>query len=362
MAATTLDAPRHRLRLFVSWFIVGLPFYRSDPFARIFAPISIPRVPVSRGLFSFCFVVVVTVANASDGWKPKRLHHDGLPNAYQPHTKVISGGTPDGKAGFAALKRIGVKTIISVDGARPDLETAEEHGLRYVHLPHGYDGISTSHARKLAKAMTELPGPIYIHCHHGKHRSPAAAMVACIGAGFVESEKGVRFLRMAGTSQRYVGLYAAVGKARPFEEDELDRLDFAFPKVTNVPPLAKAMVNIEVRFGNLMMASRSGWKVNAAHPDIDAAHEALMLKEHFAEILRTVPGGDSSKEFREIFRGSHEAASRLETQLNRRSHTDETTSALSAAMTTLKKDCRRCHASYRDRPADTLPSKVRVWD
>ena len=100
-----------------------------------------------------------------------------------------------------------------------------------------------------------------------------------------------------------------------------------------MPPLAKAMVNIEVRFDNLMMASRSSWKVNAAHPDIDAAHEALMLKEHFAEILRTVPGGESSKEFREIFRGSHEAASRLEAQLNRRSHTVETLSALSASMT-----------------------------
>ena len=295
------------------------------------------------------------VANASDGWKPKRVHSVGLPNAYQLHTKVISGGTPDGDAGFVGLRRIGVKTVISVDGARPDIETAEKHGLRY--LPHGYDGISTSHARTLAKAVTELPGPIYIHCHHGKHRSPAAAMVACIGAGLVESEKGVAFLRAAGTSERYVGLYAAVDEARPFEQDELGGWDIAFPKVTEVPPLAKAMVNIEVSFDNLIMASRSNWKVSAAHPDIDAAHEALMLKEHFAEILRTVPNGESSKEFREIVQGSHDAASRMEAQLNRHPRTAETMSVLSDAMTTLKTDCRRCHANYRDRSTNHDPLK-----
>lgn len=317
---------------------------------------------VSRGLFTVCCIAAATALYANDAWKAERLHCDGLPNAFRLHAKVISGGTPDGDAGFAQLKQIGVKTIISVDGARPDLEAAEKQGLRYVHLPHGYDGISKSHARTLAKALTDLPGPVYIHCHHGKHRSPAAAVVACIGVGFVEIEKGFVFLRMAGTSERYVGLYAAVDQARPFEQDELDGLDSAFPKVADVPPLAKAMVNIEVRFANLMSASRSNWKVNPAHPDIDAAHEALILKEHFAEIIRTVPSGESSEEFREIFRGSHEAASRMEAQLNRHPHTAETVSVLSAAMTTLKTDCRRCHATYRDRPTNKFPSMVRVQD
>ena len=345
-------------RLFASGLIDCLPFYRSDPIARIFASIlSILRVPVSRGLFTFCLVVVVTVANASDGWKPKRLIHDGLPNAYQLHAKVISGGTPDGKAGFASLKRIGVKTVISVDGARPDLKNAEELGLRYVHLPHGYDGISASHEKTLAKAVTTLPGRIYIHCHHGRHRSPAAAMVACIGAGLVESEKGVTFLRMAGTSERYVGLYAAVDQASPFEDDELDRLDVAFAKVTDVPPLAKAMVKIEVTFDNLMTASRSNWIANTSYPDIDAAHQALILKEDFAEILRTVPRDETSKEYREILRSSHEAASRMEAQLNRRPVTAEAVTILSAALTTLKTDCRRCHASYRQLSHEQVPAK-----
>ena len=108
----------------------------------------------------------------------KKLPARHLPNALQVHLQVISGGQPEGEAGFAELKGLGIKTIISVDGAKPDLELAKKFGLRYVHLPHGYDGIPEERVEELAKAVRDLPGPIYIHCHHGKHRSPAAASAA----------------------------------------------------------------------------------------------------------------------------------------------------------------------------------------
>ena len=105
-----------------------------------------------------------------------------LPNAYRLHPRVISGGQPEGEQAFARLKELGVKTVISVDGARPEVELARKYGLRYVHLPHGYDGVPDERASELAKAVRDLPGPVYIHCHHGKHRSPAAATVACVAA------------------------------------------------------------------------------------------------------------------------------------------------------------------------------------
>src|SRR5687767_11422743 len=73
-----------------------------------------------------------------------------LPNAVQLHAKVISGGSPDGEAGFAELKELGVQTLISVDGAKPDVKRAEKYGLRYVHLPHGYDGVPQQRAKELA--------------------------------------------------------------------------------------------------------------------------------------------------------------------------------------------------------------------
>src|SRR5690606_18255679 len=55
--------------------------------------------------------------------------------------QLISGGQPKGDAAFSQLAEMGVKTIVSVDGAKPDLELAKKHGLRYVHIPIGYDGV-----------------------------------------------------------------------------------------------------------------------------------------------------------------------------------------------------------------------------
>src|SRR5215475_14398645 len=65
----------------------------------------------------------------------------GLHNVYRLTEKLLSGSSPEGDEGFASLQRLGVKTIISVDGMRPDLERAHRFGMRYVHLPIGYDGV-----------------------------------------------------------------------------------------------------------------------------------------------------------------------------------------------------------------------------
>ena len=99
----------------------------------------------------------------------------GLPNVLRVSDKLISGGVPDGDTGFASLQTLGVQTVISVDGARPDVERARKFGLRYVHLPIGYDG---GRARS-GRASARLPGRP-THRHHGKHRSLAAAAATCL--------------------------------------------------------------------------------------------------------------------------------------------------------------------------------------
>ena len=60
------------------------------------------------------------------------LQTSHLPNAVRLHEQVISGGLPDGDAGFAELRELGIKTVISVDGAKPDVATAQKHGRRTV--------------------------------------------------------------------------------------------------------------------------------------------------------------------------------------------------------------------------------------
>ncbi len=147
--------------------------------------------------------------------RPQAVTDLALPNAFRLCPEVYSGGQPEGDAGFARLAALGVKTVISVDGARPDIATAARHGLRYVHLPHGYDGIPSDRGVQLAKALRELPGPVYIHCHHGKHRSPAAAAVACVGVGFIDNKTANAFLKQAGTNP----LPRTLSVGRPGEPD-----------------------------------------------------------------------------------------------------------------------------------------------
>ena len=97
--------------------------------------------------------------------------------------RLYSGSEPHGEEGIASLKELGVKTIVSVDGAKPAVETARKYGMRYVHIPIGYDGVPEEAGQSLARLMREAETPIYVHCHHGKHRGPAAVAVACVAGG-----------------------------------------------------------------------------------------------------------------------------------------------------------------------------------
>src|SRR5262245_18303188 len=192
---------------------------------------------------------------------PVKVEAAGLPNVYRITDQLYSGGTPGGDAGFAALKKLGVKTVISVDGARPDVERARKHGLRYVHLPIGYDRVTQDQALRLARAARDLAGPVYIHCHHGEHRSPAAAAVVllCLD-GQCPVEAAVRVMKQAGTDPHYRGLYASPAALRRPTKADLDRAPADFPEVAKVTALATLMVGIEQRWDHLKLVRAAGWK------------------------------------------------------------------------------------------------------
>jgi protein tyrosine phosphatase (PTP) superfamily phosphohydrolase (DUF442 family) len=315
---------------------------------------------INPNYLRFCMMVFAlalgcTPPPAQEPRAPHRLQTEHLPNAVYVSQKVISGGLPEGDAAFAELKRLGVKTVISVDGAQPDLESARQHGLRYVHLPHGYDGIPTPRIQELAKAVRDLPGPIYIHCHHGKHRSPAAASVACVAAGTLSPEQAVPVLQMAGTSAHYRGLYRAAEKVRPFEEELLDALDVEFHESVEIPPMAEAMVAIEETHDHLRWFAAAQWQALADHPDLDAAHEALMLREHFTELLRTDDVASEPEAFREILSESEAAAQELEDALRQWQESGDGTvppALFEAAMSRVSRACTTCHEQFRDVPLD----------
>jgi hypothetical protein len=264
---------------------------------------------------------------------------------------VISGGAPEGEAAFRELSSLGVQTIVSVDGARPDLALAEKHGMRYVHIPHGYDGISEERGIELAKAVRDLPGPIYIHCHHGKHRSPAAAAVACVGAGLLPPDAALAVLRTAGTSDHYLGLYQAALRARRIDDSVMDAADAEFPATAELPPMAKAMVAIEHVYDRLKAIERAGWTTPAEEPDLDPPHEALLLREQFTELLRADGARQASRPFRDWLRESESSALELEDALRGNPKGRAADAAtVSRVFGKITQHCTKCHAEFRDRP------------
>ncbi|MCU0962892.1 MAG: hypothetical protein MUF48_22580 [Pirellulaceae bacterium] len=265
---------------------------------------------------------------------------EGLHNVMEVSHGIYSGSEPLGEEGFASLQQLGFNTIISVDGARPDVERARTYGLRYIHIPVGYDGISHESGQLLARATKEADGPIYIHCHHGKHRGPAAAAVACIAAGRMTAREALGILERAGTSKDYAGLWRDVANyAPPAADAELPEL----VEVAQVDSLAAAMAQLDRSWDHLKRCREANWSAPVEHPDLVPSQEALLIEEALREAGRNL-GSECGEQFRQWLTAAQEAARQLRVRLNTADRAGATEQFLR-----LEQSCPQCHHTYRDR-------------
>lgn len=272
--------------------------------------------------------------------------HHGVHNLIHVAPGIISGSVPEGEAGFEELERLGVKTVVSVDGTEPDLKLAHEHGMRYVHLPVGYHGIDPSRQLELAKAVKELPGPVFMHCHHGVHRGPAAAASAAVLLGSLSNEEAVAFLKKAGTSPNYPGLYACVTAAKAASAEALASAPAEFPEVAPVPGFVHAMASAQEAYDHLVEIRDAGWKTPADHPDLVPRAEAQRLHE-FMKTLRDPPHLDAARqgEFDKLLEASQARARELHEAVGGGS---STAGDLSDRLKAVSTSCKACHAVFRD--------------
>ncbi|MCW8131882.1 MAG: cytochrome c [Planctomycetota bacterium] len=275
-----------------------------------------------------------------------------LENAHRLTEKVITGAEPHGAASFQALKDLGVRTVISVDGSAPDLEEAHKYGLRYVHLPIGYDGVPKERSEELAKALLELPGPFYIHCHHGKHRGPAAAVTACVVSGQMNNDEAVAGMKVLGTGENYLGLWKSAREAQAVPQKELKNLKVKFRETAEIPPLAEAMVHMDHAFENLKDCKKAGWTTPKDHPDLDPPHEALRLREIWTEVMRTAEFSKRPDDFKAWSKDAENHARDLEDALRawKKSGEAKPSEKVESAFKALQQNCNTCHASYRNVP------------
>lgn len=165
------------------------------------------------------------------------------------------------------------------------------------------------------------------------------------------SAQAVPLLKFAGTSPQYEGLYAVAAAAKPLDQAALDNLPVKFTELAKLPLLAEAMSLLEQNFDHLQQLSANRWKPPAKHPALKPAHEALLFREHYTEMLRSEAPQLKHPDFRRQLEAAESTARSLESALiaydkQAAGASQEAASALALAA----QQCKSCHAIFRDKP------------
>ncbi|MFQ5845810.1 MAG: hypothetical protein ACE5JG_12575, partial [Planctomycetota bacterium] len=240
--------------------------------------------------------------------------------------------------------------ILSGDGKVPDAETAARHGMRYVHVPIHYRGITERELVRIVKTFRELKGPFYVHCFHGKHRGPAAAAVGRLVLDGVSRERAIAEMRQwCGTSDKYEGLYQAVAAQEIPSPEQTRRYAWDFPAAHHIEGFRKGMIGVSRAFDHLKALSGREWKPDPDHPDVDPVNEADKLAGLFERLggldeLRARPA-----DFLEWTGEAAREARRLNGALADLERGDgKARGPAGRSFRALKKLCDTCHVDYRN--------------
>lgn len=267
----------------------------------------------------------------------------GLHNVVTYAPDIVCGGVPEGDEGLHSLAAMGIKTIVSVDGAVPDVEGAERLGMRYVHLPISYDTVPAKRQLELAQALASLPGPVYMHCHHGKHRSAGALGSAVVLAGKLTPQQALERMEVSGTAKEYEGLWKVVREAKPLDANQLHADPASFPKVSEVSGMVATMAEIDLVFDLVKQAQKAGWKAPKDHPDLFAPKETQRLARLFAQLEED----PDSKQLPADYQTQLDHSIRITADLDAAVQANDAANA-DRLFATLGKSCKECHKTYRD--------------
>ncbi|MBA4028483.1 MAG: hypothetical protein C0475_05015 [Planctomyces sp.] len=278
---------------------------------------------------------------------------DGVRNLIEVAPGLWSGSQPEGEAGYASLAALGVRTVISVDGPAPDAAAAAQHGIRVVHVPVGYDRVEEDEGLRIARAVRDLPGPVYVHCHHGVHRGPAAACVAARRLGAITPERAQRVLRSAGTADTYAGLHESVREATAVGAETLDAVDGSFPEAASVPGFTRLMAELDAVHDRMKVLARAGWRTTADHPDLVPAREARLYLDVWEDLAREPEAVNGPAGLRESLSAAIERARELDRAVRAGGKGGSGGAGGSGedpgrAWAELAASCRDCHQRYRD--------------
>ncbi len=123
-------------------------------------------------------------------------------------------------------------------------------------------------------------------------------------------------------------------------QEELDQLHVEFKSTAAITPLAEEMVAIEHLHDQLKKFGAIQWRERRE----DAAHDALLLRERFTELMR-VRIALCFRGYMTLMKSSEQDAEQLESALRSNEHV-----RADAALKRLSESCVACHQRFRDVP------------
>jgi len=325
--------------------MVGLACHSQQPSTEISAPPLPPPIILTSSAFEAAANVQLPEVAPSE--------YPGLHNVFRLGDHIVSGSEPHGEEAFAELAKMGVRTILSVDGKAPEVELAAQHGLRYVHVPIQYKGLTEDEITKIAKTFREVEGPFYVHCFHGQHRGPAGAAIGRIVLDGLDRETAIAEMRQwCSTAAKYEGLYRDVA-TKPIPSAAVTAASsFDFAPAHRFEGSRDLMISMARHWDNIKLMKKGGWAVDPEHPDLVPLQEATQVHLLYKALVDLPEVATYADDFRSWMDEGFAASEQLVRFLSECSDQDATPAELLAGLDSAYKavgdSCINCHKVYRD--------------
>jgi len=230
-------------------------------------------------LLATLIIVLLSTSTPSVDATIETVSVPGIERALRIDDRLVVGASPS-VASYRSLHELGIRVVVSVDGKPPDLEVIRAAGLRSIHLPIDYSGIEPDRLRSLARLAATETEPVYVHCHHGRHRAPAAAAILWMLRTSGSPDAALGILEKAGTARAYSGLWSAV---RTHRAPDGSCLDAPLPERVEVAGIIASMIEID--------RLREALEIEPVTGHAGGDDSAILVLEQLRELDRLDPTG-----------------------------------------------------------------------
>jgi hypothetical protein len=293
----------------------------------------------------------VAQARATDDWEttaPLRLEIPGVTRAWQLNDLILAGDATPDAAALEDLRNLGVRTVISIDQAPPDVFLVAGKGLESIHSPIRFGQPDPGELMTVLSAMAATTGPYYFH---GGGNDSRGLWVGAMATAWNERRAGTRAVRLLHAMDFPADLsaywLAAVDDAFDLGQDRVRAIPADF-HARRQPAPARVWMHQALRsFVVLREAEEAGWVSAPSHgrttPDFEAEALADTLERWVALQGSEHPGWVP---------GIEAAAARARALAGALRERDP--AAVADAWSGLRSACMECHNAHRE-PREVRP-------